>query len=113
MIVLYEGSDIGHRALSLAYQLAMTDHNDLVVVLPAVDDQRINELKDEVEKITSSQRTQTRFISLNTNSVEDLLDIIGYEDAHIMILDATSSMWNDEKRQLLLADVACPIVFLR
>lgn len=108
----FTGSAASLRAVSLAIDLAQEDHNQLIIILPATDDLKYQQLCRAIQENLNLQQLQISLVRLSENTVEQILHVIQQFHARILLLESGSDFLTDEQRQILIAQADIPMIFL-
>lgn len=113
VVVGFTGSEASQQALSLAVELAREDHNQLIVLLPAVDDLEYQQLCDAVKANIGDPMLQVSLIKLQSNTTEQILRIIRQLHGRILLLESGKAFLTDKQKQTLIMQADIPVVLLR
>jgi nucleotide-binding universal stress UspA family protein len=108
----FTGSEASQRALSLAIELAHEDHNQLIIILPATDDLKYQQLSKAIEDNFNTQQLQISLVRLSDNTIEQILHVIQQAHGQILLLESGSNFLTDDQRQALIAQTDIPVIFL-
>ncbi|SEN56069.1 universal stress protein [Nitrosomonas marina] len=113
VVVVYTGDRTSQRALTLAIELAREDHNQLIIVLPAVDDSDYQQLCESVQNNVRDHSLQISLVRLPINSAEQILQVIQQVHGRILLLESDSAFLTDLEQQLLIMQSDVPVILLR
>lgn len=111
ILVLYEGSQVSERALTMAAWLARFDHGRLTVAILAADDDEAERLRSEAASRLATLGVEAEFrISTHTDA-RSLERIVRAEGAGTLVL-GDGSVHGEEKLQELLCRIGCPALLV-
>ncbi len=113
VVTSFTGSEASLHALSLAIDLAHEDHNQLIVILPASDDLKYQQLSKTIQEHLDTQRLQVSLVRLSDNTVAQVLQIIRQFHGRMLLLESGSDFLTDDQKQALIAQADIPVIFLR
>lgn len=109
----FTGSTASLRAVSLAIDLAHEDHGQLIIILPATDDLKYEQLNKAIEENFNMQQLRISLVRLPNNSTDQILHVIQQFHGRILLLESSSAFLTDEQKQALIAQADIPMIFLR
>lgn len=110
VVVVFDGSAVGHRALALAAQLAEQDHKNLVVLIPPTSDEQASALQRDGERMLEARNMTARYARLRDNTPHALVESVHREGGRTLVLDATSPV---ASAQALFDTLDCPLILVR
>ncbi|MGD8785732.1 MAG: universal stress protein [Thioalkalispiraceae bacterium] len=110
--VLFTGSETSRKALQFGFQLAQHDHNNLVVIFPAVAKGEYSRLQKEVSKLTQDFDVTVPVVSLPVNSAESLLEVLADSGSRVLVLESRQEVLDESQTQLLIEQNAVPVVLI-
>jgi len=113
VMVSFSGSEASQRALLLAIELAHEDHNQLIIILPAVDDATYQQLSGKIQEIIGDQQLQVNLVRLSENSAEQIVSVIQRFHGRMLLLESGSNFLTDLQKQTLVMQTNIPIILLR
>lgn len=113
VVVTFSGSEASQHALSMAVDLAYEDHNQLIVLLPAVDDLEYQRLCEIIKASIGHQMLQVSLVKVTRNTTEQILQIIRQLHGRILLLESGSTFLTDEQKQALIKQADIPMILLR
>jgi nucleotide-binding universal stress UspA family protein len=108
----FTGSTASLRAVSLAIDLAHEDHGQLIIILPATDDLKYEQLNKAIEENFNMQQLRISLVRLPNNSTDQILHVIQQFHGRILLLESSSAFLTDEQKQALIAQADIPVIFL-
>lgn len=108
----FTGSASSLRAVSLATDLAHEDHDQLIIILPATDDLKYQQLRSTIEENFNIQQLRISLVRLSDNSTDQILRVIQQFHGRILLLESGSDFLTDEQKQVLIAQADIPVIFL-
>lgn len=112
VVVLFDGTAAGVRALLLGAQLAEEDSHNLVVALPG-SEQVAAELERQAHGLLQSVHSAARFRRLVGDSPRDLADLVTREGGRVLLLEAAGAFAEAGDHGSLAEAVDCPVVLVR
>lgn len=113
VVVVFDGSDASLYAVSLASRLARQDHNLLIVLFPATDDNRYQKLYKQLTKKLSDSMLQLYPVRLSINTAAQMLQAIKQYHGRILLLRIGGSFLTDDQAQELIKQADFPVILLR
>ena len=113
VVVSFDGSEASQHALSLASRLARQDHNALIVLFPAVDDHRYQQLNKQLTEKLKDAALQAHPVRLANNTAVEILKVIKQYHGRILLLEAGRSFLTDDQTRELVLQADIPIILLR
>jgi nucleotide-binding universal stress UspA family protein len=113
VMVVYDGSPVGRKAVASAARLAEDDDHALIVLLPAGEDKDIRTLREEVKDSVEDRDLDVSFRLLTTTSVGDLSRVVSPEECGTLVLPAPSLLLRDEMLGALLDELRVPVLLVR
>ncbi|GJL74939.1 universal stress protein [Nitrosomonas sp.] len=113
VVVCFTGSKTSRNALSLAIELAYEDHNQLIVLLPAVDAHEYQKLGEAINKSVQSHSLQVSLVKLGDNTAEQILQVIQRIHGRILLLEGSDALLTNAQKQALIAQADIPVILLR
>lgn len=113
VVVSFSGSEASQRALLLAIELAHEDHNQLIVILPAVDDVTYRQLCRMIQEKIVDQRLQVSLARLQENSAEQILSVIQQFHGRIFLVESDNTFLTQLQKQALVMQANIPVILLR
>jgi nucleotide-binding universal stress UspA family protein len=113
VMVVYDGSPVARKALASAARLAEDDDHNLVVLLPAGEEEDTRRLREEVEAFLEDRDLDFSFRLLATGSVGDVSREVGPKQCGTLVLPAPSLLLRDEMLQALLDEIKVPVLLVR
>jgi nucleotide-binding universal stress UspA family protein len=108
VLVIYDGSPAGDRALATAVAIAKTDHGHMVVLLSRPADATLQERAIE---LLGSTGVQARFVETSEQGREALLTLVRVEGCKTLVLNPQSAP--EVSVPDLARDLDCPVVVVR
>lgn len=112
VVTSFTGSEASLRAVSLAIDLAHEDHDQLIIILPATDDLKYQQLSKTIEDNFNTQQLQVSLVRIYDNTVDQVLHVIQQFHGRILLLESGSNFLTDDQRQALIAQANIPVIFL-
>ncbi|MDR4517384.1 MAG: universal stress protein [Nitrosomonas sp.] len=112
VVVNFTGSEASQHALSLAIELAHEDHNQLIVLLPAVEDSKYRQLSETVGESVNDQSLNVSLIRLTSNTAEQILQVIHQFQGRILLLESGSTFLPAAQKQALITQANIPVILL-
>ena len=112
VVVSFTGSEASQHALSLAIELAHEDHNQLIVLLPAVDAAAYQQLCETVRESVNDQSLNVSLIRLTSNTAEQILQVIHQFQGRILLLESGSTFLPAAQKQALITQANIPVILL-
>ena len=112
VVVSFTGSEASQHALSLAIELAHEDHNQLIVLLPAVDAVEYQRLDEIVRESVNDQSLNVSLIRLTSNTAEQILQVIHQFHGRILLLESGSTFLPGAQKQALVTLANIPVILL-
>jgi len=109
----FTGSEASLRAVSLAIDLAHEDHDQLIIILPATDDLKYQQLSKSIDDNFNTQQLQISLVRLSDNTIEQILHVTQQFHGRILLLESGSNFLTVDQRQALIAQADIPVIFLR
>ncbi|MBX3641011.1 MAG: universal stress protein [Nitrosomonas sp.] len=109
----FTGSEASLHALSLAIDLAREDHNQLIVILPASDELKYQQLNKTIQEHLNIPRLQVSLVRLSGNTAEQVLQVIRQFHGRMLLLESGPDFLTDDEKQALIAQADIPVIFLR
>ena len=113
VVVVFDGSDASLYAVSRASRLARQDHNLLIVLFPATDDNRYQKLYKQLTKKLSDSMLQLYPVRLSINTAAQMLQAIKQYHGRILLLRIGGSFLTDDQAQELIKQADFPVILLR
>ncbi|HBV21865.1 MAG TPA: universal stress protein [Nitrosomonas sp.] len=113
VVVCFIGSKTSRNALSLAIELAYEDHNQLIVLLPAVDAHEYQKLGEAINKSVQGHSLQVSLVRLGDNTAEQILQVIQQFHGRILLLEGSDALLTNAQKQALIAQADIPVILLR
>lgn len=113
VVVSFTGSEASQHALFLATELAHEDHNQLIVLLPSVDDAKYQQLSEAVSKRVNDQSINVSLIRLANNTAEQILQVVQQFHGRILLLESGDTFLSDAQKQTLITQANIPVILLR
>ncbi len=113
VVVSFTGSETSRNALSLAIELAYEDHNQLIVLLPAVDAHEYQKLDQTINKRLQGHSLKVSLVKLSNNTAEQILQVIQQSHGRILLLESSDALLTNVQKQALIAQADIPVILLR
>jgi len=113
VVVAFDGSEVSQYAASLASRLAQQDHNALIVLFPAVDDYRYQQLYKQLMEKLNDAALQINAVRLTGNTVAQILQVIKQQNVRILLLESGRTFLTNDQTQELVIQADIPIILLR
>lgn len=113
VVVFYDGSVTSQDTVLLASRLARQDHNALIVLFPATDDNHYQQLYKQLTKKLSNTTLQLLPVRLTTNTATQVLQVIKQFNGRIFLLKTDNSFLTIDQTQELIKQADFPIILLR
>ena len=113
VVVAFDGSEVSQYAASLASRLAQQDHNALIVLFPAVDDYRYQQLYKQLMEKLNDAALQINAVRLTGNTVAQILQVIKQQHGRILLLESGRTFLTSDQTQELVIQADIPIILLR
>jgi nucleotide-binding universal stress UspA family protein len=113
VVVAFDGSEVSQYAASLASRLAQQDHNALIVLFPAVDDYRYQQLYKQLMEKLNDAALQINAVRLTGNTVAQILQVIKQQNGRILLLESGRTFLTNDQTQELVIQADIPIILLR
>lgn len=113
VVVIYDGSVTSQDAVSLASRLARQDHNALIVLFPATDDDHYQQLYQQLTEKLSDTTLQLHPVRLANNTATQVLQAIKQFHGRILLLKTGDSFLSIDQTQELIKQADFPIILLR
>lgn len=113
VVVSFTGSETSQNALSLAIELAYEDHNQLIVLLPAVDAREYQKLGEAINDSVQGHSLQVSLVKLSHNTAEQILQVIRQFNGRILLLEGSDALLTNVQKQALIAQADIPVIMLR
>ena len=113
VLVPYDGTEAGARALNLAAQLARSDHGHVVVLLPRADADTVAKLETQVKELLARANASVRFVAPVSPDLSGLRGAVEREGCRTLVLDAESRFLAGAPLTELLSEIDCPVVLVR
>jgi nucleotide-binding universal stress UspA family protein len=112
VVVLFDGTEAGARALMLGARLAEADSHNLVVALPG-SEQTAAKLERQATELLQAAHSAARFRRLSGGSAEELAALVTREGGRVLLLEAAGAFAEAGDRGSLAEAVECPVVLVR
>ena len=113
VVVSFTGSEASQNSLSLAIELAYEEHNKLIVLLPAVNDDEYQKLSEEINNSVKNHALHVSLIRLTNNTAEHILQIIEQLHGRILLLEGSNTFLTNVQKQALITQADIPVILLR
>jgi nucleotide-binding universal stress UspA family protein len=113
VVVAFDGSEVSQYAASLASRLAQQDHNALIVLFPAVDDYRYQQLYKQLMEKLNDAALQINAVRLTGNTVAQILQVIKQQHGRILLLESGRTFLTSDQTQELVIQADIPVILLR
>jgi nucleotide-binding universal stress UspA family protein len=113
VVVTFDDSEASQDALSLATRLARQDHNALIVLFPAVNDHRYQQLYKQLMEKLNDTVLQIYPVRLTGNTVAQVLQVIKQYHGRILLMETGRSFLTDDQTQEIVMQADIPIILLR
>ncbi|MEA2109003.1 MAG: universal stress protein [Pseudomonadota bacterium] len=113
IMVFFDGSLSSGRALKTAALLARKNSERLVVILPAVEPDRLSELEQQVVNWQQQTQLQLRFMNLLNNDISALVQLGRGRQVGALILGQDSFSLDEHSINKLLDYSDCPVVLVK
>ncbi len=111
MRVVYDGSGLAARALSVAARLA--EDGDLTVFVLANDPERAEELVEQVNDLLKGSELEPTFKTLTEASVSRLAYVVAHEGPGTLVLPADPLVTADDAVLEFLGETSNPVLMIR
>ncbi|MCB1950126.1 universal stress protein [Nitrosomonas sp.] len=112
VVVSFTGSEASQHALSLAIELAHEDHNQLIVLLPAVEDSKYQQLSKAVSESVDDYSLNVSLIRLTNNTAEQILQVVHRHQGRLLLLESGSTFLSETQKQTLITQANVPVILL-
>jgi hypothetical protein len=112
-MVLYDGSDISHRALVAGIRLATTRQVSLVVLIPAISGEADNGLRQQVAQRIGSRLVPVRFRRVDVTNLRTFAEAIRTEGGGLLVVPSSFKLGEDPGFQKLLELINNPLLLIR
>jgi len=112
LVVFFDGNETSLYALNLASRLAQEDHNQLIVIYPAVDDAKWQQLTKQASEHIHN-KLQVYPVKLTSNTADEILQVIEQYQGRMLILESDSKILPGAQQQQIIAQTDVPVILLR
>jgi nucleotide-binding universal stress UspA family protein len=113
IMVLYDGSEISHRALVAGIRLATTRQVSLVVLIPAISGEADNGLRQQVAQRIGSRLVPVRFRRVDFTNLRSFAEAIRTEGGGLLVVPSSFKLGEDPGFQKLLELINNPLLLIR
>lgn len=113
VVVLFEDTAQGRRALELAIQLARQDARQLTVIYPHTGQERLAELEELAKPQLAAAGIDAVETGLSQNSATELLALFQQSAGRLMVLGADSGYFEADAYAALLMQLPAPLLLVR
>jgi nucleotide-binding universal stress UspA family protein len=114
VMVVYDGSDVGERALETALSLS-EDAGDILTVILADGYEALPRLREEVNEHLrgEEQKVELRYVPLSASNVQRLAHMVRMEGCGTLVLPARSHLLHEDVLLDLLDETEIPVLLVR
>jgi nucleotide-binding universal stress UspA family protein len=113
VVVLFDGSPLGRRALSMAAHLAQEDDKNLVVLISSADVDQRARLQRQADELLVARGIHARFVPLVRDSAEEIARRVSEADGKVLVLGAATAGETAGVRERLLDKIDAPVLLVR
>jgi hypothetical protein len=114
VMVVYDGSEVGERALETALGLS-EDPGDILTVILADGHEALPRLREAVHQHLrgQEQEVELRYVRLSTSNVRRLAHMVRTEGCGTLVLPARSKLLHEDMLLELLDETEIPVLLVR
>ena len=112
IMVVYDGSTIGQRAVAAAASLALSRESALTILL-ADGQEDVGRLRDEAQGQLADREVRARYVALTASTAARLAHAVRTEGCGVLVLPATTALLRREELLGLVAEAELPILLVR
>ena len=83
-----------------------------MIILPAVDDEKCQQLRKSIQESIGDQRVQVNLVRLSRNSAEQILKVIKQFQGRILLLESSTLWLTDDQKQELITQADFPVILM-
>jgi len=110
--VIYDGSELGNKALGAAGELARALGSALIVLCPAETGPGIKELEERAKDALDKQDSVLEFRQVLTQNVPDIARYVRFSGANVAVIPAKSPVLPREAIETLLSRFSGPVMLV-
>lgn len=112
IVVIYDGSMAGRRAVATAVALAKNRAGGLTVIL-ADSREEMGHLRDEAQAQLEGKEVRARYIALSSSTASRLASLVQTEGCGVLVLPAQTALLRREELVSLVEEAELPILLVR
>lgn len=108
--VFFDGGPASQRALHLGMQLVNDDYQQLIVIYPHTDSQR---LQEQVMQQIGPSAIQPASMELDDNTPDAIADVLAHCNARVLLLADEQAIFTLEQRHAIIRQSKLPVIVIR
>lgn len=113
IVVTYDGSPAGWRALAAAVRMAQTNDSNLIVLIMAEEAEAAPRLAEEANAWLKERVPHANYRYLPTGNGDALITALKENDNGLVVLGGSSDLLQGGALQRLLDELDCPVLLIR
>jgi predicted phosphoribosyltransferase len=113
VLVYFDGSEMGLRALSAAAQLARADHDNLLVLLAPAAAAAAGRQREQAQDWLRGHGLEARFRQLSGAELANLGEVVRQEGGQVLVLGAEGALGGWGRAEALIGGLAGALVLVR
>ncbi|HZD10049.1 MAG TPA: universal stress protein [Candidatus Binatia bacterium] len=113
IVVTYDGSRAGSRALMAAVHMAQSTDSNLIVLVMTDDAEEAPQLAEDASNLLKNRVAHAEYRYLPTEGEERLPEVLKQEACGLVVLGGESHLLEGERLNDLIDDLDCPVLLVR
>jgi len=113
VMVLFDKSEDALKALDVAVQLLQRKTGQLMVLLPAEEENVIQETHAQINTFLQKYDLKAHYYKITDIKAQRLASIVNRKKIGVLLLPGSSHLLKEESLQTLLKQVECPVLIVR